>query len=228
MTRIRLRAELMALMAAVALAGCQPGAEYADVLSSKPVIVSEPVFGEVLSAEPIKELVTRPREICQDVSVQQRAPERDGNAGGAVAGAVIGGLLGNQVGSGSGRKAATVAGAVAGGFAGREIDRRHEGGRVITTSEQRCETINEANEQVVGYRVSYRDPDGQIAELQTSTAPGAQVPLGERERVVGYDVTYRYQDVERSVRMEQEPGPRLPVLNGAVVLEVDRPPASGG
>jgi len=210
--------------AGVAVAAWQVNrGSHAVVLASEPVIVTEPAFGDVLSSTPIRDLVSVPRQICRDVAVQQRLPERDGNAGGAVAGAVIGGLLGNQVGSGSGRRAATVAGAVAGGYAGHEIDRRHQGGRVVTTTQQQCETVNEAQERVVAWRVSYRDPEGGTAELETPEKPAARIALGERERVVGYDVTYRYGEVERTVRMPQAPGDRLPVVDGKVVIASDDP-----
>jgi len=223
MRKSKLNAALMATLVAATLAGCQPAADFAEVLSSTPVTVSEPAFGEVVSTQPITDVVIGPRQVCSDVAVSQRLPERDGNVGGTVAGAVIGGLLGNQVGSGDGRKAATVAGAIAGGFAGREADRRHVGGRIVTRTEQQCQTINEAKEQVVSYRVSYRDPDGGMGEIETRTNPGKRVALGERERVIGYDVTYRYNDQERRVRMAQDPGTRLPVIDGAVVLQFDRP-----
>jgi uncharacterized protein YcfJ len=38
--------------------------------------------------------------------------------------------------------------------------------------------------------------------------------------VVGYDVTYRYRGDEQSLRMDDKPGERLPVIDGRVVTEV--------
>ena len=95
----------------------------------------------MIGTEPVRETSSTqtPHEVCQDVVVQERLPERDGNVGGTVAGAVIGGLLGNQVGGGNGKKLATVAGAVAGGAAGRQIQGNQQsknGDRVV---ERRCE-----------------------------------------------------------------------------------------
>jgi uncharacterized protein YcfJ len=86
--------------------------EYADVVNVKPITEKEPLYAQVIGTEPVRETSTTstPREVCKDVVVQERAPERDGNVGGTVAGALIGGLVGNQIGSGNGRKAATVAG----------------------------------------------------------------------------------------------------------------------
>ena len=104
--------------------------EYADVLKVAPVTQKERAYATVTGSEPIRESSTStvPHEVCEDVVVQERLPERDGNVGGTVAGAVIGGLLGNQVGGGNGKKAATAAGAVAGGVIGNQVDKRHVGG----------------------------------------------------------------------------------------------------
>jgi uncharacterized protein YcfJ len=210
------------LAGSVALAAWQGNRDdYAQVVEVEPVMQQHEAFGQVLDVTPVTDVVSSPRKICNDVAVRRRLPERDGNAGGALAGALIGGLVGNQVGGGDGRKLATVAGAVAGGFAGREVDRRHVGGRVVDDTERRCETISEAREKVVGYDVSYRTDDGQVGRLRSERKPGAQVSLGLQDAIVGYDVTYRYRDVQRQVRMPQEPGDRLPVVDGKVVLATD-------
>jgi uncharacterized protein YcfJ len=37
---------------------------------------------------------------------------------------------------------------------------------------------------------------------------------------VAYDVTYRYDGRERTVRMDEEPADRLPVIDGKVVTQV--------
>jgi uncharacterized protein YcfJ len=193
----------------------------AEVVEVEPITVREDVRAQVLSSKPVKSVVAVPREICNDVAVQQRLPERDGNVGGTVAGAVIGGLLGNQVGGGNGRKLATVAGAVAGGVAGREVDRRHVGGRVVTGTEQRCETVSEARETVVGYDVTYRDPEGDEGSIRVERRPGDAVVIAQQDRVIAYNVTYRFKDRERTVKMQHDPGASLPVVDGAVVLATD-------
>lgn len=197
--------------------------DYAEVVAVTPVMEQREAFAEVVSATPISDVVSVPRRVCNEVAVQRRLPERDGNAGGTIAGALIGGLIGNQVGGGSGRKAATLAGAVAGGYAGREVDRRHVGGRVVADTQQRCQTISEARDQVVGYDVAYRTDDGRSGQIRTEKKPVDHVSLGMQDVVVGYDVTYRYRDVQRQVRMNQDPGDRLPVVDGKVVLSLDDP-----
>ena len=115
----------------------------------------EDMYAEVRRVRPVIEQVTTPRKDCEQATVTRRQAERDGNVGGTVLGAVIGGALGNQVGRGNGRKAATVAGAVAGGFVGHEVDQRHQGGKVVTSTETRCKTVNDTSDKIVGYDVTY-------------------------------------------------------------------------
>ena len=198
--------------------------EYAEVIAANPVTKSEQLYVTVIGTEPVRETVngTAPREICEDVAVQERLPERDGNVGGTVAGALIGGLVGNQVGDGNGRKAATVAGAAAGGYIGNRVDRKHVGGKVTTRTERQCRTVSEAtsSNRTVAWNVTYRNPDGTTDTMRTDRKPGNRIPLGTEKTVVGYDVTYRYQGHEQQLRMDDKPGARLPVIDGRVVTQV--------
>lgn len=201
----------------------QPRVEYADVIKVEPVNEKQQLYATVIGTDPVRETstVSSPREVCEDVVVQDRLPERDGNIGGTIAGALIGGALGNQVGGGTGKKAATVAGAVAGGFAGRAVDQRHVGGRVVDRVDRQCRTVSESSQssRVVGYNVTYRNPDGTTGTMRTGSKPGSRISLGSENQVVGYDVTYRYDGAEQTVRMEERPGERLPVVDGEVVLQ---------
>ena len=198
-------------------------ARYAEVVAVDPVTEPTTLYATVIGSEPIRETVTTstPRQVCNDVVVQERLPERDGLVGGTIAGAVIGGALGNQVGDGNGRKLATVAGAVAGGYAGRRIDQRHVGGQVVANTRTECHTVSDASQssRVVAYNVTYRNPDGTTGSMRTGEQPGEQIKLGEGEEIVGYDVTYRHEGVERTLRMAQDPGNRLPIVDGKVVLQ---------
>jgi uncharacterized protein YcfJ len=197
--------------------------EYADVTAVKPITTQEKLYATVIGTDPVRESSTSstPHEVCQDVVVQERLPERDGNVGGTVAGAVIGGLIGNQVGKGNGRKLATVAGAVGGGFAGREVDRRHVGGKVVDRTERQChtETSTSQSSRVVAYNVTYRNPDGTTGTMRVGSKPGSRIALGNEAKTVGYDVTYRYDGQERTIRMDDKPGDRLPVIDGQVVTQ---------
>lgn len=199
-----------------------PRLDYADVLDVRPITETRPLYASVIGSEPIRETSTTstPREVCEDVVVQERLPERDGNVGGTVAGAIIGGLVGNQIGDGNGRKAATAAGAVAGGYIGNRVDRNHVGGRVVSRTERQCRTITDTSRstRVVGYNVTYRNQDGTTGTMRVDGKPGNRIHLGSREQIVGYDVTYRYQGQQQTVRMDERPGPRLPVVGGEVVV----------
>lgn len=205
--------------------------EWAEVVKVAPVTVLEPRYAAVTGTSPVRETSTSsvPREVCNDVVVQDRLPERDGNVGGTVAGAIIGGLVGNQVGDGNGRKAATAAGAVAGGFIGNRVDRNHQGGQVVSRTERQCRTVTDtrSDSRTVAWDVSYRAEDGTTGTLRTDRKPGARIALGEAPVVVGYDVTYRHDGDLRQVRLDQAPGERLPVLDGQVLTTVAAAPVQG-
>ena len=154
-----------------ALAPREATLEYADVLKVAPISRSEPAYATVIGTEPVRQTSTTtvPREVCEDVVVEERLPERDGNVGGTVAGAVIGGLLGNQVGKGGGRAAATMAGVVGGAVAGNAIEERNsrpEHYRItirLDRGGQRAYDVDSYGDLRTGDRVRLRG--GEIARL---------------------------------------------------------------
>lgn len=198
--------------------------DYAQVIHVDPITEKQKLYAQVIGTDPVRETSTTstPHEVCNDIVVQDRMPERDGNVGGTVAGAIIGGLVGNQVGGGKGRKLATVAGAVGGGFAGREVDRRHVGGQVVNRTERQCHTTSSTSQssRVVAYNVTYRNPDGTTGTMRTGSKPGSRIALGSEDKTIGYDVTYRYDGREQTIRMDDKPGEKLPVIDGQVVTQV--------
>lgn len=198
--------------------------EYAQVVDVAPITEKQALYAQVIGTEPVRESSTTssPRQVCEDVVVQERMPERDGNVGGTVAGALIGGLVGNQIGDGNGRKLATAAGATAGGFIGNRVDRNHVGGRVVSRTDRQCRTVQDSStsSRTVAYNVTYRNPDGTTGTMRTDTRPGERIALGNKDQTIGYDVTYRYDGQERTIRMDERPGERLPVVDGQVVTQV--------
>lgn len=196
---------------------------FAEVLNVEPLREDQRLYATVLSTDPVREsnTVNTPREVCEDVVVNERLPERDGNVGGTVAGAVIGGLVGNRIGKGNGRKAATVGGAVAGGFIGNRIDRNHVGGQVVQRVDRQCRTVMETStdSRVVAYNVTYRNPDGSTGSMRSNKRPGERIALGSTQKTVGYQVTYELDGEQHSVRMDHDPGQWLPVVDGQVVTE---------
>ena len=196
----------------------------APILAVKPVKQGGTVSARVLDIEPVTKTIAQntPRQVCRDVVVQERLPERDGNIGGTVLGAVIGGLAGNQVGDGRGRDAATVAGAAAGGYIGNRIDKRHVGGRVVNRTEQRCETVTDrsSSEKTIAYNVTYRTPDGGTGIKRMTRKPGTNIQVAGASSSA-YDVTYRFDGRQRTVRLDDRPrSDYFPVVDGRVVTSI--------
>lgn len=137
-----------------------------------------PQYAEVISVDRITETIETPRQVCENVAVTHQRPVQDPNRiAGTAIGAIVGGVLGNQIGDGSGQKIATAAGAVAGGFAGREIQERMQQGSTYTTTERRCHTVTETEEQLIGYDVEYRIGGEAYDTLLEQAPKGDRVPL---------------------------------------------------
>lgn len=150
----------------------------------------EPEFAEVLAVTPVTETVKTPKEICEDVVVNEQAPVKDPNRiAGTAIGAVAGGLIGSQIGGGSGRTLATVGGAAAGGYAGNQVQKNMQEKNTVSRTERRCRTVQESHTQTIGYDVRYR--------------------VGEEEGVV---------------RMDHQPGPRIPLKDGQLQLAAPAAP----
>lgn len=146
--------------------------------------MSKPSYAEVIAVKDVTETVKTPREECQDVQVQQKAPVKDEHRiAGKLTGAVVGGALGSMVGSGRGKTVATVAGAVGGGYAGNKIQKNMQDKDVVTTTEQRCKTVYDTSERIVGYDVSYR-LDGKQGLVRMDHKPGQQIPVRDGQLVL--------------------------------------------
>lgn len=150
----------------------------------------EPEFADVLAVKPVTETTKTPREVCNDVVVNEQAPVKDPNRiAGTAVGAVAGGLLGNQVGGGTGRTLATVAGAAAGGYAGNRVQKNLQEKDTVSRTETRCKTVYETH-----------------------------------TKTIGYDVRYRLGEEEGQVRMDRQPGTRIPVKDGQLQLDAAAAP----
>ena len=143
-----------------------------------------PTHADVLDVVELTNSEQIPREVCEQVTVTRQKPSKDQHQiAGSVAGAVVGGLLGNQVGGGTGKKIATVAGAAAGGYAGNKTQERMQQGNTYTTTEQRCETVYDSKESVVGYQVEYRIGE-RTGSVRMDNQPGDKIPLQDGELVL--------------------------------------------
>ena len=145
--------------------------------------LAQPKVAEVVAVKEISETVVTPREHCEDVQVQHKAPVKDEHRiAGSVAGGVAGGLLGSMVGGGKGKTLATVAGVAAGGYAGNQVQKNMQDKDVVTTTERRCKTVSEKSQRPAGYRVTYR-LDGKEGVVHTSFKPGATLPVKDGQVV---------------------------------------------
>ena len=139
--------------------------------------LTKPQFAEVVASKEVFETVVTPREKCEAVQVQRRAPVKDEKrVAGTVVGGIAGGRLGSTIGGGDGKKLATVAGAAAGGYAGNQIQKNLQEKDVTTTTEQRCRTVSEKSQKLVGYNVTYR-LDGKDGVVRMSSKPGPTLPV---------------------------------------------------
>ncbi|MCT4704198.1 glycine zipper 2TM domain-containing protein [Enterobacteriaceae bacterium H20N1] len=143
-----------------------------------------PQYAQVVSATPIKETVKTPRKECRNVAVTHRAPVQDENRiVGSALGAVAGGVIGHQFGGGRGKDVATVVGALGGGYAGNQVQGAMQDRDTYTTTQQRCKTVYDKSEKMLGYDVTYRIGDQQ-GKIRMDKDPGTQIPLDGNGQLV--------------------------------------------
>ena len=156
--------------------------------------VSAPVGGaqsapagraDVIAVKEITKTIKTPREVCEDVQVQEQAPVQDPNrVTGTVAGGVAGGVLGYNLGHGEkGKKIAAAAGAIGGAVVGNQVQKGMQESDVVTTTKRVCHTEYDESQKVVGYKVTYL-LDGKEGVVQTSFRPGPTLPVKDGKVVV--------------------------------------------
>lgn len=148
------------------------------------LVNSGPEYAQVLAVDPVKKQIKTPREVCKDVTVTRQRPVKDQHQiAGTVLGAVAGGLLGNQIGGGTGKKIATVAGAAGGGYAGNKVQEGMQERDTYTTTQTRCNTVNDISDKVVGYDVRYM-LDGKEGKVRMDRDPGNQIPVSKEGQLI--------------------------------------------
>lgn len=153
-------------------------------VASLNVFSSGPKYAQVISATPIKETVKTPRRECRNVAVTHRRAVQDENRiTGSLLGAVAGGVIGHQFGGGHGKDIATVAGALGGGYAGNQIQGSMQDRDTYTTTQQRCKTVYDKSEKMLGYDVTYKIGDQQ-GKIRMDRDPGTQIPLDGNGQLV--------------------------------------------
>jgi uncharacterized protein YcfJ len=110
------------------------------------------------------------------------------------------------------RIAGTVAGGVAGGLLGSTVG----GGRGKTAAT----VVGAAAGAYAGNQIQ---KSMQQKDVQTTTETRCKTVNETSKRLVGYDVTYRLDGRQDVVRMSFNPGQRIPVKNGQLVLTPPEP-----
>ncbi|HEN3624470.1 TPA: glycine zipper 2TM domain-containing protein [Yersinia enterocolitica] len=153
-------------------------------VASMNVFSGAPQYAQVLAATPIKETIKTPRKECRNVTVIHRKPVQDENQiAGSVLGAVAGGVLGHQVGGGRGKDIATVAGALTGGYAGNRVQSNMQDNDTYTTTQQRCQTVYDKSQKMLGYDVTYKIGDQQ-GKIRMDRDPGTQIPIDKNGQLI--------------------------------------------
>lgn len=109
------------------------------------------------------------------------------------------------------RIAGKVIGAVVGGALGNQVGGGN-GKKVATV----------AGAVAGGYAGDKVQGNMQEKNTYTTIEQRCKTVYDSREDVTGYDVTYRFQDKESSLRLDYDPGKRIPVENGQIVLNQTR------
>lgn len=161
---------------------------------------------QVLSAQPIYERTSVPRQECVNETVttdrrvpaqgyveagyRQPAPSGERTVGaGTVLGAIVGGVIGHQFGNSSGgRDRGTAAGAIVGGIVGNQIENSPPANAAPVTGPARVDYVPE-----------------------TRNVQRCQTVYDGRDEVTGYNVAYRYQGRDYTTRMAYDPGPTMRV-----------------
>jgi uncharacterized protein YcfJ len=169
-----------------------------------PLAASAESFGDsarVISTRAVHEQIPVAREECwneQQRGYQERRVTRSDTGAsigaGTVLGAVVGGVIGHQFGGSSGgRDRATAAGAIVGGLVGNQVERDQDGApertveveRVpVDRNVQRCRTVNEVRDALVGYDVRYEYRGRQFA-TRLPNDPGPSLALRVEVRPQG-------------------------------------------
>jgi uncharacterized protein YcfJ len=133
-------------------------------------------FGVVISATPVVQQVTVPKQVCTTSTVQYVQP----SGGGALIGALVGGAVGNQFGRGDGRAVATVIGALGGGIVGNQIEAQNYPGYATQHAGQSCHTQNTVENRTVAQNVLYEYAGQRFTVQMPATGdfrPGVRIAL---------------------------------------------------
>jgi uncharacterized protein YcfJ len=191
---------------------------------------------QVVSATPIIERVTEPRQECGPAAAGAPAQER--SLVGPVVGGVAGAIIGHQVGRGSGRTAATATGAAVGTIVGDRVANPGGGERPVTGAAVGAAAGGLLGAQVgrgsgrdaaaaagaiTGAIVGDRVQNPQAASATAQAAHNCRTVETIREVVKGYTVVYRYNGRDITTTLPYNPGSTVRV--GVSVIDGAPPSA---
>lgn len=173
---------------------------------------------QVISATPILERITEPRQECTAETTATPQP-KERSVAAPILGGVTGAVIGRQVGGGSGRDVATAAGAVAGTVIGDraanpDSNRSYTGtivggiaGAILgnQVGQGRGNAAATAAGAIAGSMIGDRMDNRQTAAAQQPVQRCRTVET-TREVVKGYTVVYRYNDQDITTVMPRNPG----------------------
>ena len=106
------------------------------------------------------------------------------------------------------RLAGTATGVALGGLIGSQIGGGN--GKKIAT------VVGAVVGGIAGNKVQER---AQAADTYTTVESHCETVINYVDEIVGYDVTYRIGEEEGSIRMDEEPGATIPLVNGELPLD---------
>ena len=118
-------------------------------VASSGLCLAQQEVGQVISATPIVQQVSVPRQVC---TTEQVAIQQPKSGAGALMGAIAGGAIGNAVGGGNGKVAATMLGLIGGAVVGDNIEGTPQ---TQVQNVQRCRTQNFYENRTLAYNVIY-------------------------------------------------------------------------
>ncbi|MDP2241059.1 MAG: glycine zipper 2TM domain-containing protein [Burkholderiales bacterium] len=214
------------LTAYVALTLAVAGASAADYTDT----------AQVISATPILERVTEPRQECTTETAAAPQP-KERSVAAPILGGVTGAVIGSQVGGGSGRDVATATGAVAGTVIGDraanpDSNRSYTGtiiggiaGAILgnQVGQGRGNAAATAAGAIAGSMIGDRVNNRQTAAAQP--VQRCRTVETTREFVKGYSVVYRYRDQDITTVLPHNPGKTVKV--GISVIDSGTDSAAG-
>nr|VUD30480.1 17 kDa surface antigen [Raoultella sp. NCTC 9187] len=142
-----------------------------------------PQYAQVVSSTPIKESVKTPRQECRNVTVTTVVRYRMKTALPVRYSARLPAGYWSPVWRRPWPQRCHRRGALGGGYAGNQIQGSMQEGDTYTTTQQRCKTVYDKSDKMLGYDVTYKI-GGQQGKIRMEHDPGTQIPLDSNGQLI--------------------------------------------